>query len=55
MKRVNQVEVIHAGWSHRDPKGITLLEAAEFDTRLWSKPTKDDRKEISQNNASGSE
>ena len=31
--RVNQAEVIHAGWSHRDPKGITLLEAAEFDTR----------------------
>ena len=24
--RVNQAEVIHAGWSHRDPKGITLLE-----------------------------
>ena len=31
--RVNQVEVIHDGWSHRDPKGITFLEAAKFDTR----------------------
>ena len=30
---MNQAEVIHAGWAHRDRSNLSLLEAANMDTR----------------------
>lgn len=33
MPRMNQMEVVHAGWKHRDPIGLNLLDTAEFDVR----------------------
>ena len=31
--RMNQAEVIHAGWAHKDPSNLSLLDAARMDTR----------------------
>ena len=31
--RMNQAEVIHAGWAHKDPSNLSLLHAAHTDTR----------------------
>ena len=30
---MNQAEVIHAGWAHKDPSNLSLLDAAHTDTR----------------------
>ena len=30
---MNQAEVIHAGWAHKDPSNLSLLDAARTDTR----------------------
>lgn len=30
---MNQAEVIHAGWAHRDPTNLSLLEACQADVR----------------------
>ena len=30
---VNQAEVIHTGWVHRDPPNLSLLDACQADTR----------------------
>ena len=31
--RMNQAEVIHAGWAHKNPSNLSLLGAAHIDTR----------------------
>ena len=31
--RINQAEVIHAGWAHKDPSNLSLLDAAHTYTR----------------------
>ena len=31
--RMNQAEVIHAGWAHKDPSNLSLLDTAHTDTR----------------------
>lgn len=31
--RMNQAEVIHAGWAHKDPSNLSLLDVAHADTR----------------------
>lgn len=30
---MNQAEVTHAGWAHKDPSNLSLLDAAHTDTR----------------------
>ena len=31
--QMNQAEVIHAGWAHRDRQNLSLLDACQADTR----------------------
>ena len=31
--QMNQAEVIYAGWAHKDPSNLSLLDAAHTDTR----------------------
>ena len=31
--RMNQAEVVHASWAHRDKSNLSLLDAARMDTR----------------------
>ena len=33
MPRMNQMELAHTGWRHREPIGLNLLDTAEFDVR----------------------